>query len=141
MGQRKTAITEANQDRALNFLLDLAKKADRSDDAVAECFMDAEAVIDAYQAAVEEKSSNIPSAENIGVACFWLLSLTQTFVPGPHFDLVLRFLSPGSGISLYGSLDAVLALRQHAVSALGDSLIQPEDPVPHADTPPFEDLF
>lgn len=127
MAKRTSATHAADKDRVIGFLLELVKKSDLSDDATAELFVDSETVIDNYQAAVQENTSNLPSCEDIGIACFWLLFLTNTFKPGIYLDLIIKFLTPCNGVSLYSSLDVVLELKQHAVSSL-EQMAQPHKP-------------
>jgi len=136
MAKRISEHHEPSQDKAVRFLLDLVKKSDLSDDAAVELFVDSETVIDNYQASVQEQSDNLPSSEDIGIACFWLLFLTNAFKPGIYFDLVVRFLSSSNSISLYSSLDAVLELRQHAVSAL-EKMARPLEAASSSNDVPF----
>lgn len=119
---QKSKKTSPMTNNNLNISGDLAallksqiSKANLSDDACAERFLGVEGVIDNYERAVTSGSAELPSREEIGLACFWLLFLVGALKRGGHLNLVVRLLTPSIGVRMYELLPLVLALRDHAI--------------------------
>lgn len=72
-------------------------------------FDDALDVIDKYEKATNANA--MPVATDIGRACHWLLFLSNQMDNEKHWKIVIKLLSPSSGVSLFQIKDSVLEIR------------------------------
>ncbi|ELQ6015973.1 hypothetical protein R2225_000952 [Cronobacter sakazakii] len=56
-------------------------------------------------------ANDMPIATDIGRACHWLLFLSNQMDNEKHWKLVIKLLSPSSGVSLFQIKDSVLEIR------------------------------
>ncbi len=80
-----------------------------------ELFEESVRKIEAYKNAVEHSIKTLPSREAIGIACYWLLLLSELTENDRHWKLVIKLLSVEKGLSLYQHLNEVLELKQDAI--------------------------
>lgn len=66
-------------------------------------------VIEKYEKATN--ANDMPFATDIGRACHWLLFLSNQMDNEKHWKVVIKLLSPSSGVSLFKIKDSVLEIR------------------------------
>lgn len=59
-------------------------------------------------------ANDMPIATDIGKACHWLLFLSNQMDNEKHWKLVIKLLSPSSGVSLFQIKDSVLEIRNNS---------------------------
>ena len=96
------------------------------DEVCNELFEESKSNIEIYRNAVEHSSIIMPSRETIGIACYWLLLLSDLTENDKHWKLVIQLLSVEKGISLYQHLNEVLELKKDAIENL-DLIVQKAD--------------
>lgn len=104
-----------------------------------ELFEESVRKIETYKNAVEHSITNMPSREAIGIACYWLLLLSDLTENDKHWNLIIKLLSVEKGLSLYQHLNEVLELKQDAIQNL-DVLVQKAQ-LKHKTTNEYEDIF
>lgn len=87
-------------------------------DRVEQCWTAAEYVVDSYIAAAEARASDLPPREQLGEACFQLISLVGLIRNDDNIQLVSELLTPELGVEMYGVLPRVMRLRDQAVEKL-----------------------
>ncbi|HGM8500225.1 TPA: hypothetical protein ACKQEC_004859 [Pseudomonas aeruginosa] len=85
---------------------------------VEQCWTAAEYVVDSYIAAAEARASDLPPREQLGEACFHLISLVGLIRNDDNTQLVSELLTPEFGVEMYGLLPRVMRLRDQAVEKL-----------------------
>jgi len=109
------------------------------DDVCNELFEESVRKIETYKNAVEHSITTMPSREAIGIACYWLLLLSDFTENDNHWKLVIKLLSVEKGLSLYQHLNEVLELKQDAIQNL-DAIVQKAQ-LKHKTTNEYEDIF
>lgn len=109
------------------------------DEVCNELFEESKSNIEIYRSAVEHSSIIMPSRETIGIACYWLLLLSDLTENDKHWKLVIQLLSVEKGISLYHHLNEVLELKKDAIENL--DLIVQKARLKHNNMNEYEDLF
>jgi len=66
-------------------------------------------LIEKYEKATN--ANDMPIATDIGRACHWLLFLSNQMDNEKHWKVVIKLLSPSSGVSLFKIKDSVLEIR------------------------------
>lgn len=80
-----------------------------------ELFQNSVDKINSYEEAIKRGSTVIPGREELGIACFWLLMLSNASDNDQYWKVVIHLLNTGQGISLYQKCDEILNLKQSAV--------------------------
>lgn len=112
-----------------------------TDDEAAECWNDAETLIDSYLEAVERKRlDSLPSATELGEACFWLLYVVGGIKDGAHTSLVTELLSPHAGVQMFQIASRVATLKTQALAEL-EAKAKAQQIKTAAINPSEEDLF
>lgn len=109
------------------------------DDVCNELFEESKKNIEIYRTAVEHSSTIMLSRETIGIACYWLLLLSDLTENDKHWKLVIQLLSVDKGLSLYQHLNEVLELKKDAIENL--DLIVQKAQLKHNNTKQYEDVF
>lgn len=104
--------------------------------------VDAEATVDAYIDAAESRSMDLlPSRQELGESCFWLLFQTKILRDDEHYRLIVELLSPQLGLSMFDLLPRVRKLREAALDALEAMVKKPPMDRPIAPQACEDDLF
>lgn len=123
----------------------LLKQRPRDADEASEKWQDAEAVLDAYIEAVELRTADLPDRQEIGEACFCLISMFGfSSDSNSNLTLVQELLSLEVGIDMYAIMPSVRKLRDDAITrlqALAEAEAQAEQFKSPGPDPLYEDLF
>lgn len=115
-----------NEPDAVAQLTELLANEPTDDDSAAEMWMEAECVVDGYIEAVEGQSIDLPTARELGEACFRLLQLTGSIHKDENLYLVAELLAPKNGLLMYSLLPRVKKLKDEAVATL-DRQAKPQE--------------
>ncbi|WP_439125960.1 MAG: hypothetical protein ACNJA3_29060 (plasmid) [Pseudomonas rhizophila] len=88
------------------------------DDGMAERWLDAEGVLDSYVRAAEERTADLPPRQQLGEACFFLISAVDLIRDDDNIQLVSELLTPEFGIELYGLLSRIKRLLNQVLDKL-----------------------
>lgn len=113
-------VTKAQKERAIGQLHDLMLKQPQSVEGVEECWLGAEAVMESYVSAVEARSADLPARQQLGEACFYLISSVGLIRDDDNMQLIIELLTPELGIELYSLLPRVNRLWDEALAKLGE---------------------
>jgi len=111
--QKQSAIEQMHD---LMLRLPLAEEADR----IEQCWTAAEDTVDSYITAAEARAYDLPHSEQLGKACFNLISLVGLIRADDNIQLVSELLTPEFGVDLFGILPRVKRLRDAAVAKLAE---------------------
>lgn len=111
--QKQRAIEQMHD---LMLRLPLAEEADR----IEQCWTAAEDTVDSYITAAEARASDLPPSEQLGEACFNLISLVDLIRDDDNIQLVSELLTPEFGVELFGILPRVKRLRDAAMAKLAE---------------------
>ena len=111
------------------------------DDEATELWLEAEALVERYIGAVQERSANLPDRQELGVACFRLLAMVQLLGVGDNYKFAATLLTPEIGVEMYALLPRVQKLQNDAVAELHRLANTPELQPPSEPRQPAEDLF
>ena len=115
-------LSKAQKQRAIERMHDLmlrlplAEEADR----IEQCWTAAEDTVNSYITAAEARASDLPPSEQLGEACFNLISLVDLIRDDDNIQLVSELLTPEFGVELFGILPRVKRLRDAAMAKLGE---------------------
>lgn len=70
--------------------------------------------MDLYKKQIEARGSELPQREKIGIACFWLLLLSNADECAKFWNTVIKIMDASQGISLYQLLPEVIELASYA---------------------------
>ncbi|WP_318392263.1 hypothetical protein [Enterobacter sp.] len=82
--------------------------------------------IELYQHQVEAKSTELPQRETIGIACFWLLFLSNEDLCEKYWMTVIKLMDLTRCISMYQLLSEVIELAIHAEDLIEKSINEQE---------------
>ena len=138
----RKAYKQADEAAAFAHIQALAEKEPVDDEAASELWLDAEATVDAYIDAAESRSMDLlPSRQELGESCFWLLFQTKILRDDEHYRLIVELLSPQLGLSMFDLLPRVRKLREAALDALEAMVKKPPMDRPIAPQACEDDLF
>ena len=86
---------QADEAAAFAHIRELAEKEPVDDETASELWLEAEAIVDTYIEAAESRSiEDLPSRQELGESCFWLLFQTKVLREDEHYRLIVELLSP-----------------------------------------------
>ena len=133
---------QADEAAAFAHIRELAEKEPVDDETASELWLEAEAIVDTYIEAAESRSiEDLPSRQELGESCFWLLFQTKVLREDEHYRLIVELLSPQLGLSLFDLLPLVRKLREAALDALESMVKTPSMDRPTAPQACEDDLF
>ena len=136
------AYKQADEAAAFAHIRELAEKEPVDDETASELWLEAEAIVDTYIEAAESRSiEDLPSRQELGESCFWLLFQTKVLREDEHYRLIVELLSPQLGLSLFDLLPRVRKLREAALDALEAMVKKPPMDRPIAPQACEDDLF
>lgn len=81
-------------------------------------------LIDRYENATN--ANDMPIATDIGKACHWLLFLSNQMDNEKHWKIVIKLLSPSSGVSLFQIKSSVLEIRNDSQAIIKKIVDKPQ---------------
>lgn len=118
MPAHKNVHQKADEATAFAHMKALAQSSPTAnDEAAADLWFDAEAVVDAYIDAAQARSASLPSRQALGESCYWLLFQSGTLRDDANCRLVVELLSPQLGLAMFDLLPRVQALRESVYKA------------------------
>jgi len=81
-------------------------------------------LIDRYENATN--ANDMPIATDIGKACHWLLFLSNQMDNEKHWKIVIKLLSPSSGVSLFQIKNSVLEIRNDSQAIIKKIVDKPQ---------------
>lgn len=126
--------------KVFSMLEDTVNQYDLSDyDICIKLFDDAVNLIELFKNNVESKISELPQREDIGISCYWLLTLSNETQNDKYWKTTIKLLDLSQGVSLYHILAEVVELRTHAVHLVEQALLKQDKINKHHET--HEDIF
>lgn len=113
-------LTKAQRERAIQLMHDQLLRQPQDADGIEKSWFAAEEVLDAYIAATEARTADLPPRHQLGEACFYLISSVGLIRDDDNIELIAELLTPEYGLELYGILSRVKRLRDDALVMLAE---------------------
>lgn len=113
-------LSKAQMDRAIEQMHDMMLRQPRDPDGMEKCWLAAEAALETYIAAAEAKTADLPARQQLGEACFFLISSVDLIRDDDNIQLVSELLTPEFGVGLYGLLPRIKRLLDEALKKLAE---------------------
>lgn len=129
-------LSKSQKQRAIEQMHELMQHHPLDPDGMTEGWLDAEGLLESYVRAVEQKTADLPLRQQLGEACFYLISAVGLVRDDDNIQLVSELLTPEFGIELYGLLPRVKRLLNDALerlAALAKTEAKVDDTRPHTD--------
>lgn len=113
-------LSKSQKQRAIDQMHELMQRHPLDADGMAECWLNAEGVLDSYVSAAEERTADLPPRQQLAEACFYLISAVDMIRDHDNIQLVSELLTPEFGIEWYGLLPRIKRLLNEALEKLAE---------------------
>lgn len=116
----KGQLSKAHKEHAIEQMHDLMQRFPQDEEGMEKSWFAAEDVLDSYISAAEARTADLPGRQQLGEACFYLISSVGLIRNDDNIQLVYELLTPEFGVELFALLPRVKRLRDEAVEKLAE---------------------